>query len=168
MSQENKVYRNELTPVSFLRRSAYVYPEKVAVVHGDRRYTYKEFEERVNRLASRLQEAGLQKGDRVAFLASQHPADAGGALCRARGWLRAGANKHAAQRREHRLHRGPLRREDALRGRRVPGDRRGFRDLGLGDRLDRGHRRERRPLRRLPAGGLSRRRRPACWRTRRS
>lgn len=73
MSQDEKVYRNELTPVSFLRRSAYVYPDKVAVVHGDRRYTYKQLEERVNRLASRLLDAGLQKGDRVAFLAPNIP-----------------------------------------------------------------------------------------------
>ncbi|MGF1472130.1 MAG: acyl--CoA ligase family protein [Rubrobacteraceae bacterium] len=73
MSNESKVYRDELTPMSFLRRTAYVYPDKVAVVHGDRRYTYKEFEERVHRLASRLQEAGLQKGDRVAFLAPNIP-----------------------------------------------------------------------------------------------
>ncbi len=70
---QEKVYRNELTPVSFLRRSAYVFPEKVAVVHGDRRYTYGEFEERVDRLASRLRDAGLQKGDRVAFLAPNIP-----------------------------------------------------------------------------------------------
>jgi fatty-acyl-CoA synthase len=71
--QQEKVYRTELTPVSFLRRSAYVFPDKVAVVHGERRYTYGEFEERVNRLASRLREAGLQKGDRVAFLAPNIP-----------------------------------------------------------------------------------------------
>lgn len=71
--EQEKVYRTELTPVSFLRRSAYVYPEKTAVVHGDRRYTYGEFEERVNRLASRLRGAGLQKGDRVAFLAPNIP-----------------------------------------------------------------------------------------------
>ena len=70
---QEKVYRDELTPVSFLRRSAHVFPEKVAVVHGDRRYTYREFEERVNRLASRLRDAGLQKGDRVAFLAPNIP-----------------------------------------------------------------------------------------------
>ncbi|HZY65189.1 MAG TPA: acyl--CoA ligase family protein [Rubrobacteraceae bacterium] len=74
MSQEDKVYRNELTPVSFLKRSAYIYPEKVAVVHEDRRYTYKQLEERANRLASRLRDAGLQKGDRVAFLAPNIPA----------------------------------------------------------------------------------------------
>ncbi len=71
--QGEKTYRTELTPVSFLRRSAYVFPEKVAVVHGERRYTYRELEERVNRLASRLRDAGLQKEDRVAFLAPNIP-----------------------------------------------------------------------------------------------
>jgi fatty-acyl-CoA synthase len=68
-----KVYRTELTPMSFLRRSAYMFPDKTAVVHGDRRYTYKEFEERVNRLASRLKDAGFQKGDRIAFLCLNTP-----------------------------------------------------------------------------------------------
>jgi fatty-acyl-CoA synthase len=68
-----KVYRSELTPVSFLRRSAYMFPDKPAVVYGDRRYTYRELEERVNRLASRLRDAGLQKGDRVAFLCPNTP-----------------------------------------------------------------------------------------------
>jgi fatty-acyl-CoA synthase len=71
--QQEKVYRTELTPVSLLRRSAYVFPDKTAVVHGDRRYTYKEFEERVNRLASRLRDTDLQKGDRVAFLCYNIP-----------------------------------------------------------------------------------------------
>ena len=66
-------YRTELSPVSFLRRSAYVYPGKVAVVHGDRRYTYRELDERVNRLASALILAGLAPGDRVAFLAPNIP-----------------------------------------------------------------------------------------------
>ncbi|MDQ3303818.1 MAG: AMP-binding protein, partial [Actinomycetota bacterium] len=63
--QQEKVYRSELTPVSFLRRNAYVFPDKVAIVHGERRYTYQQFEERVNRLSSRLRDAGLQKHDRV-------------------------------------------------------------------------------------------------------
>jgi fatty-acyl-CoA synthase len=71
---KKKVYRSELTPVTFLRRSAYVYPEKIAVIHGDRRYTYREFEERVNRLASKLIDAGLQRQDRVAFLSPNTPA----------------------------------------------------------------------------------------------
>src|SRR5262245_57215162 len=69
----DKVYRTELTPLSFLSRSAYIYPDKVAIIHGERRYTYREFEERVHRLASRLRAAGLQKHDRVAFLAPNIP-----------------------------------------------------------------------------------------------
>jgi fatty-acyl-CoA synthase len=68
-----KVYRSELTPISFLRRSAYMFPEKTAVVYGERRYSYGELEERVNRLSSRLRDAGLQKGDRVAFLCPNTP-----------------------------------------------------------------------------------------------
>lgn len=68
-----KVYRSELTPDSFLRRSACMFPDKTAVVHEERRYTYRELEERVNRLSSRLRDAGLQKGDRVAFLCFNIP-----------------------------------------------------------------------------------------------
>ena len=70
----NKVYRTELSPVSFLRRSAYVYPDKIAVVHDDRRYTYRDFEERVNRLTSALLNMGVKKQDRVAFLSLNSPA----------------------------------------------------------------------------------------------
>ncbi len=44
---EEKVYRSELTPVSFLARSVSVFPEKTAVVYGDRHYSYREFAERV-------------------------------------------------------------------------------------------------------------------------
>src|ERR1700761_7267541 len=65
--------RTELSPLSFLQRSALVYPNRVAVVHGDRRYTYSEFRNRVNRLASALRQAGLQKGDRVAFICPNIP-----------------------------------------------------------------------------------------------
>ena len=69
-----KVYRTELSPLSFLRRSAYVYPDKVAVIHRERRITYRQFDERVNRLASALVLAGVKPGDRVAFLAPNIPA----------------------------------------------------------------------------------------------
>ena len=52
VDQERQPYRTELTPVSFLRRSAYVFPDRTAIIHGARRYTYRQFEERANRLAS--------------------------------------------------------------------------------------------------------------------
>jgi fatty-acyl-CoA synthase len=74
ISGERHPYRTELTPVSFLRRSAYVFPDKTAIVHGSRRYTYREFEERANRLASGLRALGLEHLDRVAIIAPNTPA----------------------------------------------------------------------------------------------
>src|SRR6201989_2278335 len=73
-AEVRRAHRSELTPLAFLERSVLVYPDKVAVVHEDRRYTYREFGERVNRLASALRAAGLRKGDRVAFIAPNIPA----------------------------------------------------------------------------------------------
>ena len=62
------VHRSELNPVDFLYRAAYVYPDKVAVVDGERRYSYRQLAERSWRLANALRSAGLAKGDRVATL----------------------------------------------------------------------------------------------------
>ena len=58
-----------LTPVVFLERSAAVWPDAVGVVDGARRLTWAEFRERARRLAVALQEAGIQAGERVAYLA---------------------------------------------------------------------------------------------------
>jgi len=66
--------RTELTPVSFLWRSAAIFPEKTAIVYGDRRLTYGEFEKRVNRFADALLKAGLCKNDCVAMLCPNTPA----------------------------------------------------------------------------------------------
>jgi acyl-CoA synthetase (AMP-forming)/AMP-acid ligase II len=57
-----RAHRSELTPLAFLERSVLVYPDKVAVVHEGRRHTYRQFGERVNRLASALRAAGVRKG----------------------------------------------------------------------------------------------------------
>jgi fatty-acyl-CoA synthase len=51
-----------------LRRTAARYPGKLAVVAGDRRVTYREFDQGVNRCARALAGRGLGKGDRVALL----------------------------------------------------------------------------------------------------
>jgi fatty-acyl-CoA synthase len=69
-----KVFRSELNPVDFLVRSAYLYPEKTAVVHGARRLPYRELGERSWRLANGLRAVGLEKGDRVATLLPNSPA----------------------------------------------------------------------------------------------
>jgi fatty-acyl-CoA synthase len=68
------VSRTELNPVSFLYRSVAIHPERVAVVHLDRRYSYAELGERVNRLASALRGRGLESHDRVAALCPNVPA----------------------------------------------------------------------------------------------
>src|SRR5262249_42689297 len=57
-----------LTPISFLERSARVFPSKTAVVDGENRYTYREFHDRARALAAGLQDIGIKCGDRVAFL----------------------------------------------------------------------------------------------------
>jgi fatty-acyl-CoA synthase len=62
-----------LTPVKFLDRSAAVYPEKVAVVHGHQRFTYRDFQKRVHRLAGALLKAGIGKEDKVAFICPNIP-----------------------------------------------------------------------------------------------
>jgi acyl-CoA synthetase (AMP-forming)/AMP-acid ligase II len=68
------VSRTGLDPVSFLHRSAAVHPERVAVVDGERRWTYAELRERVNRVASALCGRGLERHDRVAALCPNVPA----------------------------------------------------------------------------------------------
>jgi fatty-acyl-CoA synthase len=52
----------------FLRRAAKLYSDKTAIVDGQRRFTYGDFEERVNRLANSLLAIGVEKGDRVCIL----------------------------------------------------------------------------------------------------
>ena len=65
-------YHN-LRPATFLDRTAFVYPDKPAVVYGDRSYTYSELSERVDRLASALSQVGIGRGDRVAFMVPNLP-----------------------------------------------------------------------------------------------
>ncbi len=63
-----------LTPVDFLARSASVYPDKVAVIHGDWRITYRELAERSRRLAAALAARGVGRGDTVSIMAPNVPA----------------------------------------------------------------------------------------------
>jgi fatty-acyl-CoA synthase len=71
--KHRKVCYDVLTPVHFLGRCATIYPDKVAIVNGDKRYTYREFYNRVNRLASALQNVGIGKDDKVAFICPNIP-----------------------------------------------------------------------------------------------
>ncbi|MBB3066840.1 acyl-CoA synthetase [Limibacillus halophilus] len=55
-----------LSPISFLFRTAEVFPDRLAVAHGRRRYTWTQTKERCCRLASALTKRGIGKGDTVA------------------------------------------------------------------------------------------------------
>ncbi len=62
-----------LSPVSFLARAAAVHPDRLAVVHGAHRATWRQTDERCRRLASALQRRGLGRGDVVAVMAPNTP-----------------------------------------------------------------------------------------------
>ncbi|MDE2333129.1 MAG: AMP-binding protein [Rhodospirillales bacterium] len=79
-----------LSPISFLVRSARVWPGRTAVVHGARRFTYAMMLERCRRFAAALAARGIGRGDTVAVLAPNTPAMleahyaipmAGGVIC---------------------------------------------------------------------------------------
>ena len=63
-----------LSPIAFLPRAAEVHPDRVAVVHGEKRFTYAEFYRRAQRLASALHKAGVREGDVVSAMLPNVPA----------------------------------------------------------------------------------------------
>jgi fatty-acyl-CoA synthase len=62
-----------LTPLSLIARAAYTYPDALAVVHGERRYTWRETYERCGRLAAALAHVGIGEGDTVAAMLANTP-----------------------------------------------------------------------------------------------
>ncbi|MEM9408327.1 MAG: AMP-binding protein, partial [Acidobacteriota bacterium] len=63
-----------LTPLTFLTRAATVFPERTAVIAGERRLTWRTVDERCRRLASALAVRGIGRGDTVAILSPNTPA----------------------------------------------------------------------------------------------
>src|SRR6266581_4424509 len=62
-----------LSPIVFLPRAAEIFPERVAVIAGEWRITYREFFERARRLASALQRKGIRRGDVVSAMLPNLP-----------------------------------------------------------------------------------------------
>ena len=62
-----------LTPLSFLERSAGVWPDKVAVIYGSRRLTYTDLAAETMRVARALRASGIGPGNRVAYLLPNLP-----------------------------------------------------------------------------------------------
>jgi len=72
--EKNQANYVPLSPLSFLARSATVYPRRTSVIHGDRVFTWSETYARCRRLASALQQKGIRKGDTVAVMLPNVPA----------------------------------------------------------------------------------------------
>ena len=62
-----------LTPLSFLHRSADIYPQRDAVIYNNRRYTWSQTRARCTRVASSLAARGLGKNDTVSVFAFNTP-----------------------------------------------------------------------------------------------
>lgn len=83
MSENQNIYEQNLdqvsanyealTPITFMERAASVYPEKLAVVHGNVRRTWGETWTRCRQLASALTQQGIGKGDTVAIMCPNLP-----------------------------------------------------------------------------------------------
>ncbi|HTR17136.1 MAG TPA: AMP-binding protein, partial [Acetobacteraceae bacterium] len=72
--EKNAANFAQLTPLTYLARSATVFPDRVAIIHGDRRITWAQTYERCRRLASALRRRGVKPGTTVAVLAPNTPA----------------------------------------------------------------------------------------------
>jgi fatty-acyl-CoA synthase len=71
--EKNQANYAPLTPLTFLERAAYVYPNRLSVVHGPRRFSWKETYARCRRLASALARLGVGKNDTVAAMLPNTP-----------------------------------------------------------------------------------------------
>ncbi|NYT43544.1 AMP-binding protein [Alcaligenaceae bacterium] len=65
---KNPANYSSLTPLSFLQRSAFVFPDKLAVVDDDVSLTYSQLYERCRRMASALDTMGIKAGDTISVL----------------------------------------------------------------------------------------------------
>ncbi len=70
---KNKANYAQLSPLSFLDRTANVYPDRISVIHGSQRYTWKETYARCRRLASALAKRGIGVGDTVSVMLPNIP-----------------------------------------------------------------------------------------------
>ena len=78
MNQEQDFPRNPanhlpLSPLGFIERAARVYPDRVALIHGPLRRTWRQTWGRCRQLASALQRSGVDRGHTVAVMAANGP-----------------------------------------------------------------------------------------------
>ena len=70
---KNPANYRPLTPLTFLERTADVFPDRLAVVHGKQRLSYRELRARSHRLGSALARRGIGRGDTVSVMLANTP-----------------------------------------------------------------------------------------------
>nr|WP_210278675.1 acyl-CoA synthetase [Microvirga flocculans] len=71
---KNPANYQPLTPLAFLERAASVHPDRIAIVHGPLKRSYRDFYARARRLASALAQRGIGRGDTVSVMLPNTPA----------------------------------------------------------------------------------------------
>ncbi|MCX8145637.1 MAG: AMP-binding protein, partial [Azovibrio sp.] len=66
--ERNQANYVPLSPLSFIRRTAFVYPNRISVIQGERQYTWQETYRRCRQLASALRGRGVEAGQTVAVM----------------------------------------------------------------------------------------------------
>lgn len=72
--ERNQANYQALTPLQFLQRAAMVFPDNIAIIHGNSRVDYATFYARCRQLASALTQQGIQRGDTVSVMLANTPA----------------------------------------------------------------------------------------------
>lgn len=72
--QKTQANYQSLSPLTFFKRSAMIYPNRIAIVHNTSRMDYKTFYQRSVKLASQLAKVGVEKGHTVSVMLSNTPA----------------------------------------------------------------------------------------------
>ena len=71
---KNTANYQSLTPITYLERAAAVFPDRIAIVHGSQRISYRDYYARSRKMASALSKAGIGKGHTVSVMLSNTPA----------------------------------------------------------------------------------------------
>ena len=71
---KNAANYSPLSPLTFIERAASVYPERLAQIYADKRYSWAETYRRCRRFASALQQRGIEADDTVALMLPNIPA----------------------------------------------------------------------------------------------
>ena len=71
--QKNSANHVALTPLSFIKRTADIFPDRTSIIYGDQKFSWSETYQRVKKFASALKRHGITEGDTVSIIAANTP-----------------------------------------------------------------------------------------------